>query len=346
MWERPRELVILALGGPIGIGLWYAAGMTDLPEKDRGLALRLILDELFDLSLYQALRDVATGNLRRILDELIRVETKHFAFWQEFFGINVTALDAGRRVKLWLLVGVCRVFGAPAVQLVLEAIEVYGVRKYLSVWEAYKEGPLGEAVREVLEDEFKHEDEVVTGLAERKINPERIRNLLFGLNDGLVEIVGAVSGFFGAFGDAVTVLVAGSTTAVAGALSMAAGAYVASSSEKEVKKTEVERKRFLGEGSLSEEAGGGPLGAAGLVGISYLAGALVPLLPVVFGARNALASFVTAGSVIIVVSVVLAFLSGMDVKKRIRTNLIIIAAAVGITYAIGLATKRLWGITL
>ena len=81
-------------------------------------------------------------------------------------------------------------------------------------------------------------------------------------------------------------------------------------------------------------------------GVSYLAGALVPLLPVVFGARNALASFVTAGSVIVLVSVVLAFLSGMDVKKRIRTNLVIIAAAVGITYAIGLVAKRLWGISL
>jgi len=43
---------------------------------------------------------------------------------------------------------------------------------------------------------------------------------------------------------------------------------------------------------------------------------------------------------------VLAFLSGMDVKKRIRTNLVIIAAAVGITYAIGLVAKRLWGISL
>ncbi len=320
--------------------------MADLPEKDHKLGLRLILDELFDLSLYQALREVSTGNLRKILDELIRVETTHFAFWQEFFGINATALDLGRRVKLRLLVGICRVFGAGAAHLMLEAIEVYGVRKYLSVWEAYKGGPLGEAVREVLEDEFKHEDEVVTGLAERKINPERIRNLLFGLNDGLVEILGAVSGFFGAFGDATTVLVAGSTTAVAGSLSMAAGAYVALSSEKEVQKTELERRRFLGGGAAPEEAGGGSIGAAGLVGISYLAGALVPLLPVVFGARNALASFVTAGSVIIAVSVILAFLSGMDVKKRILTNLVIIAAAVGITYAIGLVAKRLWGISL
>ena len=127
---------------------------------------------------------------------------------------------------------------------------------------------------------------------------------------------------------------------------MAAGAYVASSSEKEVQKTELEKKRFLGEALASEEAGSRPLGAAFLVGISYLAGALVPLVPVLFGARSALVSFVTAGTVIIVVSTVLAFLSGMNVKRRILTNLVIIAVAVGVTYAIGLATKRLWGITL
>ena len=39
------------------------------------------------------------------------------------------------------------------------------------------------------------------------------------MNDGLVEILGAVSGFFAAFGDAITVLIAASTTAVAGSLS-------------------------------------------------------------------------------------------------------------------------------
>ena len=44
-------------------------------------------------------------------------------------------------------------------------------------------------------------------------------------------IRGTVSGFFAAFGDTVTVLIAGSTTAVAGLLSMAAGAYVELSSE-------------------------------------------------------------------------------------------------------------------
>jgi VIT1/CCC1 family predicted Fe2+/Mn2+ transporter len=311
---------------------------------DPALARRLILDELFDLSLYKALREVATGDLRSVLEQLIPIESRHFAFWQEFFGLSITALGAGRRLKLALIVAVCRLFGTPAIHLVLEAIEVYGVRKYLAIWNAYAGGPLASAVRGVLEDEFKHEDIVVTGEAERRISPERIRNIFLGLNDGLVEILGAVSGFFGAFGDAVTVLIAASTAAVAGALSMAAGAWVASSSESEVRQTEVERRRFLGEQPSTGTVTESPLISAGLVGSSYFAGALVPMLPVLAGARSALPSAVTAGAMIILVSMILAFLSGMHVRRRVLTNLVIIAAAVGVTYLIGVATKLLWGI--
>ena len=94
---------------------------------------------------------------------------------------------------------------------------------------------------------------LVTKLTERKINPEKIRNIFLGLNDGLVEILGAVSGFFGAFGDTVTVLIAASTTAVAGALSMAAGAFLTLNSEKEVRAMEAAKKRFLGEETGSTE---------------------------------------------------------------------------------------------
>ena len=60
-----------------------------------------------------------------------------------------------------------------------------------------------------------------------------------------MEILGAVSGFFGAFGSATMVLIAGSTTAVAGSPSMAAGIYVAISSEREITATETDKKRFL-----------------------------------------------------------------------------------------------------
>jgi hypothetical protein len=49
---------------------------------------------------------------------------------------------------------------------------------------------------------------------------------------------------------------------------------------------------------------------------------------------------------IVVVSMILAFLSGMEMKRRVVTNLVIIAAAVGITFVIGLATKLIWGVSV
>ena len=42
----------------------------------------------------------------------------------------------------------------------------------------------------------------------------------------------------------------------------------------------------------------------------------------------------------------LAFLSGMQIRRRVAVNLIISSAAVAVTYAIGTVTKRLWGLPL
>jgi predicted membrane protein (TIGR00267 family) len=281
-----------------------------------------------------------------MLDDLIAIETQHLAFWQRFFNSAVSSLDFARRFRLRLIVLACRLFGATAVHMVLEAIEIYGVRKYLSVWEEYKDGPLGAAVRGILEDEFKHEDEIVSRMAERKINPDRIRNIFLGFNDGLVEIVGAVSGFFAALGAGSLVLIAGLTTAVAGSLSMAAGAYVAVNSEYEVRRTERGKARFLAKDGESEEAGESSIRSAVIVGVSYFTGAAVPILPVLFGVKTALVPIISGAVTAILVSMILAFLSGMDVRKRILMNLVMLAGAVGITYGIGILVRVIFGIAV
>ena len=82
------------------------------------------------------------------------------------------------------------------------------------------------------------------------------------------------------------------------------------------------------------------------VGVSYVIGAVVPILPVLFGARTLLPSLMVAGAVIVLVSAILAFLSGMNVRRRILLNLAIIAAAVAISYLIGLVAQSVWGITV
>ena len=321
--------------------------MTTSHRYDPKLAQRLILDELFDLSLYKALREIShETHAQQTLDELIRVETGHLEFWQKFFDVRVARLNLGRRFKLMFMILVCRIFGSIAVHLTLEAIEVYGVRKYLTLWKSYRGAPLGEALQNILMDEIKHEDVLVTTLTDRKINAEQIRNIFLGLNDGLVEILGAISGFFGAFSNPATVLMAASTTAVAGALSMGAGAFLALNSEREVKAITALKKHFIGEVSNETDMPEQPVRAALVVGGSYFFGALVPVLPVVFGAQDVGLSILTAGIVIVLVSMTLAFLSGMSVMRRITLNLAIVSVAVVTTYLIGLLAKTVWGISV
>lgn len=314
-------------------------GVTEAHARD------LVLDELFDLTLYKNFYALTDGGLQNVLGELIAVEAKHLAFWQEFFDVHADRLDFRRRLKLAVLVATSRLFGEAGILLILEAIEIYGVRKYLNVWKAYQGKPLGEAVRGILGDEFGHEDVIVSRVATRRINPEKIRSIFLGLNDGLVEILGAVAGFFAAFQNASSVIIAWLTVTVAGSISMAAGAYAGASSEAEVRNTEEGKRAFLGEAvqGVSKES---PVSAAVYVGVSYFLGSLIPILPVLFGAKSILLSVMISIAMIIAVSLVLAFLSGMALAKRILTNVVIVALAVGVAYAVGTLARRLFGIAV
>ncbi len=323
------------------------AQAVNFRNMEHQLGKELVLDELFDLTLYKRIREIVSDDLKPLFDELIPTETKHLKFWQDFFSLDVNELDLRRRLKLSLLTAVARVFGNLGIHLVIEAIEVYGVRKYITVWDKYKGTPTGEAVHKILEDEFQHEDEIVSSASERLIHPERVRDIFLGLNDGLVEILGAVSGFFAALSSIPAVIAASAAVAVAGSISMAAGAFGALNSEKEVERVEAAKKEFI-EGKPGEVKAGSSSAAesALVVGLSYFFGALVPVLPVLLGAVNIFWSLGFAAVVMVFISTVIAFLSGMRMRKRIVTNLVTLLIAVAVTYGVGLLARSIFGISI
>ena len=309
------------------------------------LGRELVMGELFDLSLYRVLRQQSGGEMRALFDELIVVEERHLDFWKGFFHVEDVTLSLGLRLRLRVFSGFVRVFGDTGASLILEAIEINGIRKYLEVWEIYRDQELGQAVRQILDDELHHEDAIVSDTIKRQVHPERIRDIFLGLNDGLVEILGAVSGFYIAFQTIPAVLVAASTVAIAGAFSMAAGVFVAVGSEREAGAVERSKRRYLAE-ETDEEETVRPFGSSLVVGVSYLFGAAVPILPVFFGAKSVMASLIASGIVVSLISFLLAFLSGMDAKRRIATNLIILTVAVAVTALIGMAARQIFGIEI
>src|SRR5258707_6229475 len=84
------------------------------------LARQLVLDELFDLSLYQSLRKVASGKLRDILDQLIPIESRHFEFWQDFFDLHVNTLDLVCRLLLEKNKKILQRFDTASIHILLE----------------------------------------------------------------------------------------------------------------------------------------------------------------------------------------------------------------------------------
>ena len=71
----------------------------------------------------------------------------------------------------------------------------------------------------------------------------RVREVIFGTQDGLLTTLGLLSGVGGATSDRYTVLVAGAAGAFAGMIAMGAGAYISSKSQLEVHEAEVDVER-------------------------------------------------------------------------------------------------------
>ena len=80
----------------------------------------------------------------------------------------------------------------------------------------------------------------VLGEKERISTLQRLREVMFGAQDGLVSTVAVVSSVAVATGQNSIVIIAGATSALAGMVSMAAGSYLGSRAEQEVHVSELE----------------------------------------------------------------------------------------------------------
>ena len=76
----------------------------------------------------------------------------------------------------------------------------------------------------------------------RVANLGRLREVVFGAQDGILSTVALVTSVAVAIGDGATILVAGLAAALAGMISMATGAYLGSRAEQDVQRAEIARE--------------------------------------------------------------------------------------------------------
>jgi vacuolar iron transporter family protein len=216
---------------------------------------------------YEALAGVASdAGLKRRLKSLATTEKRHADAWAELLTRGGVKLP-GRQPRLTAqaLAALARVAGIGPALALAGAAEGQVLRAYLGQVATVSDPGAQGVLRKVLPEELDHQspDEMVDkGDSESPANAsadelllgelddeewhgsgiESIRNVIYGVNDGLTATLGVLAGVGGATVNPRVVLIGGLSAMVASAVSMAGGAYLSSKSQREVYEGQLARE--------------------------------------------------------------------------------------------------------
>lgn len=215
-------------------------------------------EEMQSARLYRRLaHSQPEGPHRRLLEEMSGHELRHAHHWrrrlEELGGHAPRILPSPREAILPLL---ARTFGLPSVIALIEGGEARGKFNYIRQSQLLPDQASREIAGRIIPDERLHQGAAARlrgvtggqgvdesfGRAAPSFVGEFLRDLIFGLNDGVVSNFSLISGVAGAGSSHSVVLLAGVAGLIAGAVSMASGAYLSNKSHREVVAEEVRRE--------------------------------------------------------------------------------------------------------
>jgi VIT1/CCC1 family predicted Fe2+/Mn2+ transporter len=205
-------------------------------------------DEMRDHATYLTLagreRD---ARLRELLGRVASMELNHAGFWKTFLEARGAPVPAVRlsRTRLWLLEVLQRLINP---KLLVSALELGETSAYQNYFRCLKSASLDEPerarLRAIILDELEHE--LTFRKEAQRLGGQHVRDYVLGMNDGLVEILGAVTGLSAIYtGDPLIVAVSGLVVGIAGALSMGIGAYISVRSQRQVNEGKRARMEVL-----------------------------------------------------------------------------------------------------
>jgi VIT1/CCC1 family predicted Fe2+/Mn2+ transporter/rubrerythrin len=213
---------------------------------------------------YAALAEVATDSgLKRRLKTLADTEKRHADAWAELLDSGGVKLpERGPRLTAQVLAALARVAGIGPALALAGAAEGQVLRSYLGQVSTVSDQRAQGVLRKVLPEELDHQspDEIAgegdsgspaAGAEAAEVDAleewhgggiESIRNVIYGVNDGLTATLGVLAGVGGASIDPHVVLIGGLSAMVASGVSMAGGAYLSSKSQREVYEGQLARE--------------------------------------------------------------------------------------------------------
>lgn len=178
-------------------------------------------DEYKDLTVYQQLaKDEKNKEFKKILDALIEHEQDHYNFW---LTLSTKKRFTIKNIEIWFYKFIRKFLGLTFTAKLLEGHEKEAIAHYREFLKTAK-GETKKKVEHILADELEDEKWLISRIKEEQV--EFISSIILGLNDGLIELTGALVGFSFAFANHSLVALSGLITGIAASMSMASSAYM------------------------------------------------------------------------------------------------------------------------
>ena len=197
--------------------------------------LNKILDsERLSYQIYSHLAEVEKNRkLKAKLLELKKLDIKHIKVWEETYKeLNIETTVKNSNLKVYSFLLIRKLFGSGLTLTLINSMENRKVSNLSKIFEyipeKQKEKIVNYLVEELYQERILKKESWESGVL------SHIRDVVFGMNDGLVEVLAAVAGFTGAIHNNLLIAIAGTIVGLSGTLSMAVGAYLSSKSERDL----------------------------------------------------------------------------------------------------------------
>ena len=191
-------------------------------KLERELRLKLLefqRNEVTEHHVYRGLARMAKGNNREVFLKLSEEELGHYRTLKEYTGEEVPPT----RWKVFRYLLLARIFGVTFAMKLMEEGEKRAEAAYMEVAARIPE------LQRIVHEEESHEEALMEGIDEERLG--YLSSMVLGINDALVELLGALAGLTLALGRSRLVGLVALITGIAAALSMAASEYLSTKSE-------------------------------------------------------------------------------------------------------------------
>lgn len=318
--------------------------------------LRFYRDEMTDRDFYIRLSGkVKDNDFKQNLISLAKVEDEHLQFWKK--RLEEVDYDTSKvkshRFKISMLMVALRFIGVFLTVRLLEHGEINSIRAYREALDSNIESEeIRSGLESIINDEIEHEEIFENQISKSEGNVQRNQDIIYGISDGFIEVLGSMSGLAGIFLVPIYIALGGFVVALSGSMSMMLGAYLSSKSKTDFHILEIQRKALFrpseDENEKIDEMQQESRKSASTVGLFYLLGSAVPILPYLFlGKFEALVlSILLVGIAQAIANAFIALSMNTRVaRSALRAALLSLGVAIA-TYLVGFAFHLVFNVTI